>query len=342
MEKRKEINYGICLMRLIYGVLIVCFHFHANWDYYPGPYIFLREMPVAIFLLIAFYLGEPVITGDDKKKKLARIKRLFVPYIFWGAIAWVFNLVMEIVLNLEDRVTLKDLLWQMATGCVEKVNPPMYFLWLAMFFTVFFFVVFKLLKKPVAAVLLMIASFACLWIEYDGRATIFFRTLRYEIMYSVGRIYELIPFAIFGLVIAMTNLVEILKKHRIFFCTVLTVVVPLLLYFRDPLFPRTEQTLAFSGSALFVVSPIIFLWMMILPFERLPKVVKSFIETLSSYSMGVISIHWPLGMFINMAYKSITGTEKTLTMCFIIYMVSWIISFLIGLIPGKLSKMLVK
>ncbi|MCR5097714.1 MAG: acyltransferase [Lachnospiraceae bacterium] len=342
MEKRREINYGICMMRLIYGVLIVCFHFHASWDYYPGPYIFLREMPVAIFLLIAFYLGEPVLVGDNREKKLARMKRLFVPYLFWGVISWIFNLVMEIILNLEDRVTLSDLFWQVATGCVEKVNPPMYFLWLAMLFTLFFIILFKVMDMRVVAVLLMIASFVCLWIEYDGRATIFFRTLRYEIMYSAGRIYELIPFAIFGIVIAMTHLVDQLKKHRALWCILLTIVVPILLYFRDPLFPRTEQTLAFSGSALFVVSPIIFLWMMILPFEKLPKVVKRFIETLSSYSMGVISIHWPLGMFINMAYKNLTGTEKTLTMCFIIYLVSWIISFLIGLIPGKLSKMLVK
>ncbi len=342
MKDTKEINYGICIMRIVFGFLVVCFHFHANWDHYPPVYIFLREMTVPIFLLIAFYLGEPTITGDDHDKKISRMKRLFIPYIFWGAVAWAFTFGMEHLLNIKDGATLSDLPWQLGLGCVESVDPPLYFLWQVMLYTIVFFVLFKLIKKTAAGILLFATTFVCLWIQYDGRATLFFKTFRYEIMYAIGRIYELVPFAIFGIIIAIIGLEDILKKYRAVFCVLFTAAVPMLLYFRDEIFPRPEQTLAFSGVSLFAVSPILFIWMLIMPFEKLPKFAKSFIHTLSDYTMGVFAIHWPLGKFINLVYKNITGTEKSLTLCVIIYLICWIIAYGIGRLPGKLSKMLVK
>ena len=233
MEKRKEINYGICLLRIVFVFLVVCFHFHANWDHYPGPYIYMREMTVPIFLLIAFFLGEPTITGDDGEKKKARMKRLFVPYLFWGVTAWAFTFSMEHLLGIEDGATVSNLPWQVMLGCVEKVDPPLYFLWQVMLYTLVFFVLFKLIKKPAACVLLMATAFVCLWIQYDGRATIFFKTFRYEIMYAIGRIYELLPFAIFGIVIAILNIEGLLKKHRAVSCVVLGAMIPVMLIFRE-------------------------------------------------------------------------------------------------------------
>ena len=342
MGRDKEINYGICLLRIILVFLVVCFHFHANWDHYPGPYIFLREMTVPVFLLVAFYLGEPTITGDDGEKKKSRMVRLFLPYIFWGVGAWVFVYVMEHILAIKDGVTLSELLWQIAFGCVEKVDPPLYFLWQVMLYTLCFFVLFSVLKKRTASVILILLSLLCLWVQYDGRATLFFKTFRYEIMYGVGRIYELLPFAIFGTVIAVFKVDKLLKSKRGIFLVILSILVPLMIFFRDQIFIRPEETLAYSGVSLFVVSPLLFLWFLILPFEKLPGSIKRVIHTMSEYTLGVFAIHWPLGRFINMAYKELTGSERSLTLCVIIYLICWILAYIIGRLPGRLSSMLVK
>ena len=341
-KTEKEMNYGICLMRLLFVFLVVCFHFHANWDYYPPVYIFLREMTVPIFLLIAFYLGEPVITGRDGSKKLSRMKRLFIPYLFWGVAAWVFTYGMQHLLHIKDGASVSDLLWQLMLGCVEKVDPPLYFLWQVMLYTLVFFLLYKLINKYAASVMLLAVACVCLWIQYDGRATLFFKTFRYEIMYAIGRIYELVPYAIFGLAIAVFGVDALLKKRRTVSAVALTVIVPLCLYFRDEIFERPEQTLAFSGVSLFVVSPLLFLWLLILPFEKLPDFLKKPLKLISDHTLGIFAIHWPMGKIFDILYEKVTGTSYTLTECFVIFLISFAISYIIGKLPGRFPKMLVR
>ncbi len=341
-KKNKELNYGICFFRIIAVFFVVCFHFHANWDYYPRSYVFLRELTVPIFLITAFYFSEHIIENGTAHQKLDRIKRLFIPYFFWGLFGFAFTYVIEHHLGIEDGCTLNDLKWQLLLGCVEKIDPPLYFLWMVMFFSLFFYLVFFLFGKKMSAGILAIMAFVCLWIQYDGRLTFFFKTLPYVIMYGIGRIYELIPFAIFGVLIAIIPIIEFLKRHRAFWCVILSIIVPLMVYFREQWFPRSKETLAFSGCALFIVAPIMFLWLYILPFEILPKAVKKVLKVMSDYTLGLFAMHWPLGKIFNIYYEQWTGTKNTLTECFIIFVICWVLAFLIGHIPGKFSKMLVR
>ena len=340
--KKRETNYGICMMRIIFVFLVICFHFHANWDYYPPVYIFLREMTVPVFLLIAFFLGEPVITGDDNTRLIARMKRLFIPYLFWGVASWVCIMIVQKPLALDPQIGISELLWQLAFGCVEPVNPPLYYLWMLMIFTLLFVVIYKIVGKKASCILLAASAIVCLFIQYDGRATIFFKGFRYEIMYSVGRIYELIPYAIMGFVLSAMGVYMILMKHRAAAISVLTVAVPLLLYFRDDIFPRPGETLAFSGVSQFVTAPLLFLWFLILPIELLPKWIKNTLKFVSDYTLGIFAIHWPLGKIFDIFYERATNTSHSLTECVIIFVLSFVIVYLIGRLPGKLPKMLVR
>ncbi len=328
-------------MRIFFVFMVVCFHFHANWDSYPEVYIFLRELAVPVFLVIAFFLGEHTIEGDDTNKKKARMQRLFIPYIFWGVIMYAATLFVEHLLNKTDGAKVNELPWQLLTGCVESIDPPLFYLWEVMLFTLLGFVLFGMFKKPIPCIILAVLSVVCLWIQYDGRLTLFMKGFRYEIMYTFGRIPELLPFAALGMVISATGFYSLLRRYRVPSCVLLTVLVPLLLIFRDRIFVRPEQTLAYAGIALFVTAPLMFLWMALLPFEKLPVAVRVFIDTISEYTMGVFAIHWPLGKLLNMIYREMTGMEKTLWLCVIIFLISWIIAFAISRIPGRFSKMLV-
>ena len=91
-----------------------------------------------------------------------------------------------------------------------------------------------------------------------------------------------------------------------------------------------------------MVSPIFFLWMLILPFEKLPELLKKPLKLVSDHTLGIFAIHWPLGKIFDIFYEKIMGTSYTLTECFVIFLISFAISYIIGRLPGKLPKMLVR
>ena len=191
-------------MRIFFVFMVVCFHFHSNWDSYPGVYIFLRELAVPVFLVIAFFLGEHTMESDDGEKKKARMQRLFIPYIIWGIIMFAATYFVEHLIGKTDGAKVGELPWQVLVCCVESIDPPLFYLWEVMLFTLLGFALFKIFKKPLPCIILALLSAGCLWIQYDGRGTLFMKGFRYEIMYTFGRVPGLLPFAAFGMVISAT------------------------------------------------------------------------------------------------------------------------------------------
>ncbi len=179
--KVREKNTGLCLIRILAAFLVVCFHFHSNRDHYPRPYIFLRELAVSMFLIMSFYLGKKTIFSTDTAGQKKKLKRQLVPYLFWGAAAWCYMFIAGNLLNLTEHVTPGNLIWQILTGCVENVDPPLWYLWQSMALMLLFILIYRIFKEKATVVILLSLVVICYILQYTGINFNFFSGQRYEI-----------------------------------------------------------------------------------------------------------------------------------------------------------------
>ena len=339
MEKR--INYGISISRILFSFFIICFHFHRNWSSYPVVYIFLRELAVPVFLIIAFFLGSKVVFSDNITVLVRRIKRLLLPYLFWGIFSWIICILADRILKGDSSISIRDLIWQVCTGSVEAINPVCWYLWDLMFLTICIWLLHRFFGKNVTQLLLVVISVCCLILQYDGCICRYCGELCYELRFITGRLFEIFPFATMGLLFSENKLVAKMEGKRNVWIIVLGLALAIMLPLKDILFVKPQYTMAYAGLANVIVAPILFLFMYLFPFAKIGDKLKKIIGGIAKYTMGVFLSHWIVGNIFNDVLSKMNRTQYTFTGCIIIFILSWGISFMIAKIPLKHSEQFV-
>jgi peptidoglycan/LPS O-acetylase OafA/YrhL len=201
-----------------------------------------------------------------------RIKRLFIPLVFWSGVGFLFN---------PKLFSFKNTMLQIFTGKV--VDTPLYYLNVLILFTFVYWLI-TFLPQKIRTPLHFIIIISALSLDYSGISFRFFNPMIEQIKRSYGQIVELIKYASLGILFA--TLAKQNKKTLVLFC--LTVISLLLSVFYK--FPETYG-FNYSGANLFIGTIFVLSLALLIGDLKLPEKINKFISMVGAYSFGVYLFH---------------------------------------------------
>ena len=185
--QQKFLNPGISFLRIIMCVGVVAQHF--------GHGLLAFNTAVPVFMTLVFVCSS---IPDNVEGLAKRMKRCLLPFWFWGIAGLV---VWPIVTTIEWdwRILAKRFLAQMLLG--SSLNSPLYFIFIMLCFTVFFFAIFKVLRGKNGIWFITCCLFIAFFMQYSGINYSFFSRCPQGSGYVLGRIFELMPYAIAGILL---------------------------------------------------------------------------------------------------------------------------------------------
>lgn len=231
---------------------------------------------VPLFIILSFYLMSKFFTETPPPFTVAltRVKRFLVPFLFWSMVAFLVH---------PEAITLRNIGFQLFTGGV--VNVPLYYLIIMALFTIFFWTLtcFRLSLRIGTMLLLTLLMF---YLQYSGINYNFFSHVYPAIMYCYGRIVELLPFAVTGILLgflvrrktnAQTFMLVTAAIGGLFFAAQTTIQPP---------------GIDYSGSVFYFGGVFIFMYFLLVRAFRLPEAIEQKITLLGLYSFGVYVSHY--------------------------------------------------
>ena len=342
MIGKKRINIGLELLRIWMSFEVILVHYWAHDRGIPSKYLKIfvdtKMLAVVVFMLVAFILSSDMIMNGTKEKIYSRFERLAVPYVGWAVIYWLIYCLMDLILKTDYVNGIGDLGWQLLFGSSPNLNAQMWYQFNLILLTVLFIIVFRCLKKHVLFVSGMM-MIGCLILQYSNINGTIFLECPYEIIFPIGRICEMFPYACLGIFIGKSGIMEWLKKHTvktIIGCIFLFVLVGKYMLFVTP------AGYGYAGLNSLVITVFIVTTFYVLPFERLPQILSKGICFFSQYSLGVFAIHFMIGKLVNIYVCPRLGwMDNTFRGCILIYIISFLICFLLSKIPYKWCKRMV-
>lgn len=333
-----KINYGFSLLKLLLAFEVVLGHF-CNWKEYNTlflwPFKELVSLAVPCFMIMSFYLATKSFLVRDDNKYKTRLYRLVMPQIGWAIIYWIVLLVLDVVFKSGIHVGISNLLWQLFTGHDTVLNPSMWYQIEIILITIVFYNLFKRLNNKGGYISIVVLMLACYALQYSGINLMLFKDLRFELKYPLGRIAEMIPYAVIGITLKYFDILEKLKKYRY-------IIMPLCVFLFLQGFNIAwydMKDFGFSG----LCKPYLAIWIILfayyVPLEYLPDSIKRIILVISDYTLGIYCVHrltnYLLAIFV--PGLNLLSFEK----CILIYILSYIICFLLSLVPNKHIKSLI-
>lgn len=333
-----KINYGFSLLKMLLAFEVLLGHF-ANWKQYDTilmwPFRELVSLAVPCFVILSFYLMARSFLSRDEGKFRTRLIRLLIPQVGWAVIYYVIYLLLDLFLHTGITDGPQDLFWQTLTGHSRNLNPSMWYQVDVIVISIIFYYIFKYLddrKGYLALIGLMVFSY---FMQLSGINKALFGGLEFELKYPLGRILEMIPFAVIGFSLKYFDILEKLKKYRYLIMPLCLIVA--FIGFNIP-WP-TYDDFGFSGFAKPYLALCIVPFAFMCPFEYLPLVLKKFILKITDYSLGIYCIHRLINMLLTVFFPNIS--LLSFERCIMLYIICYIACQLIDLIPNKTIKQLV-
>lgn len=337
-----SLNVGWMLLRPLLCFEVILEHFWHVGDGVSAwqlPFDYMLSLAVPVFLFIAFFLGEKHISAGESGYMRKRVWRLAWPLAGWALIYAAVIIPMRRLSHSPQIPTWIDVVWQAVTGHSPVLNPSMWFQSVLLFITVAFFLTFRKLSRQTAMVLLCLLCGAFLF-EYSGLNEYLFGNLRFELKYPLGRIAEMIPFAVMGYACSRFSLLERSPLGRVASVIIFMVIAILAMI---PL--HGDKNAGFGYSNIFYIPAAVGLavamWYM--PFPRIGRKTMTVLKFLSSFTLGIYCVH-RLVMLV-LKYTIAHGMMPridTFCLCILAYILSFIFCWLLSRIPSKYARNLVK
>lgn len=234
----------------------------------------LWSYTVPIFMTLSFFFMNKYFSQMKLSFSivLARIKRLFLPLIFWSGVGFILN---------PKLFSIKNAFLQILTGKV--VNTPLYYLDILILFTLIYWLITYLPQK-LRTPLHFLIIIAALTLDYSGISFRFFNPMINEVKRSYGQIVELIKYSSLGILFATLNKQN---KKTIFLFFLIVISFFIMTYYK---FPETHG-FNYSGANLFVGTIFTLSLSLLIGNFSLPSKTGQFINILGAYSFGVYLFH---------------------------------------------------
>ena len=221
-----KFNYGISILKVLLAFSVISTHCFNKNSTKNKIVLFLtknRRIHVPSFIIISFYFLSNNFVSFNLNYLLRRIKRILMPYIFWPIIIWIIS----IIFNLKKKDekfpdSYQELKLQLLWGSL--FIPQFWFQWDLMAITFVFYIIIQIFRKHSLFILQLLLIMAYIS-QYSSHYSNYFTKFPLYNKYTIGRILELIPFAISGFIFGFYKFFNIIKKNK-----VKTVILSIVIY----------------------------------------------------------------------------------------------------------------
>lgn len=337
-SKYDKINYGLSLLKMLLAFEVLLGHF-ADWKEYDPRYVWpfreLVSLAVPCFVIISFFFLANSFLSRDEGKFKSRMEKLLIPQIGWAFIYYVIYLVIDLTLHVGLHEGFMDLVWQLLTGHSRYLNATMWYQVDIIVISFIFYLIFKFFDNKKALVTLLLLMLFCYFLQISGINVALFGELIFELKYPLGRIAEVIPFAVIGFLIQYFKVFDRIKRYRYIIMPLCVVLFMAGFYVPWPVF----KDFGFSGFAKPYLALCIVTFAYMVPLEYVSLSIKKAILTISNYSLGIYCIHRLINTLMNVFVPSfqIGSFER----CIVLYIVCYFVCMLIDKIGNKKISSLV-
>lgn len=307
------------LLRIILTVLVVNVHIRIITGVKSNILEPLTWHTVPLFIILSFFFF-------SNKSLILRIKRLFLPFIFWSIIGFTIH---------PNLISPDNLLLQLLTGHV--VNTPLYYLVLLACFTIIHGLINRLTNNLKVLIYTLIISIALL-LEYSAINFNFFSPMVTVVEKSYGRFVELIKFVPVGLSFGYFN--KKISNKNIFLYLSLVFLIIFFAVYKIPV----ASDFHFSGLKTLTGSISIFSFVLWLSNLKINFILNRFISAFGEYSFGVYLSHYLLLEVLLKIFPAIKSfivfNQFLFLFCFVIF--CYLFCFLFDFITQKKFSFLIK
>lgn len=291
---------------------------------------------VPVFMIIAFYLSAKTIEEQDPEKVRNRFIRLIIPQVGWAIICWTVYVLTDIIFMHKLSHTLLDLLIAIISGCRQDTNPSTWFQCVLIILTAIYCLVFKLCKRETAWKCVYASFVVALLIQASGFYFDFFADKPYEIMNTIGRIFEVMPFASVGMILRHINVYEKLKDKRS-----IVIVASLVLFIIGFYIPFPQFKGFFEGLYPIYMGIMLFIFFLFLPLEDVTDKSRSIILQVTRYTLGIYCAHRLVYGIMEIIYELLGLNIPNFSRCLLTYLACYVMSFVFTLLPGNFFRKMV-
>lgn len=339
----RKYNYGICLLKIFMCFEVVCCHFWNSNSIpaYLKPFSIFRTSAVPVFVCITFVFSYKIIEKSNADLLTKRLKRLYVPHVIWAIIYWLIYSMLAVWRNLGD-ISFSELVWQIGTGHSEKLNPSMWYQIDIIIILLLLYISHKKLSEKMYKRLLYGCLLGSYFFQYSMINYELFEDLRYELMYPLGRILEILPVAIVGLLLVKEDVLTKFKKKWKYSLpiTLIALMLSYCIWKVDRVICR--QGFGYTGFGFLGIAVSLVVFSYALPFENLPEIIKNIIVICSRYTFGIYCMHRLVAKLITITLDLNQNQISSFAFCVCVYSVSFFIAILISRIDWKWAKGIVE
>lgn len=354
----KKINVGLNLLRIVLTLGVVMDHFWWTADPLAltgfDKFLWqLRTLAVPAFMTMTFFFAAKWFAIGDRAWLKKRYFRLYEPFIFWAVVSYLAVLLIS-RFDPSYSASFTDFLWQIALGHSERLYLTQFWFHTdLLILTGVVFAAFRLVRIQKAHVYIALAAIAVGYtVQYsDATLMVLFGWMPYEAKYPLGRVFVMLPYVGAGLLLASAKerLDAAAPGVRLAIAAMGAWLVGWVVY--CPVAPRPPSVVGYEGVSMSLIAWGMMALFYYIPFDRLPASFTKAVLFLSKYCMGVYCIHHLIGKLL---FDHVFCLERTQTaewgaltnapgwFWLLLWAFSYLVCWLISLIPGKFSKRIVE
>lgn len=287
----------IDMYRIILCFCVVLQHVPYNLNHLGIGTLVVNAVPQ--FILLSFFLCGKYFFNEkpvDVNYLKRRVLRLGIPYVFWGVVTLIlYYTVFYGVSICSNYGFIKNMILQILFG--HTVDEPLYYLMIIIYFTVIMFI-FSYVKLKLRILLMATSIIISLVLQYSNLNYVMFSNVIYNCKYTLGRIVELLPYAITGILLNYESEKYNFKLSRsiLDFVICITIILQLLLANKGRI-----NGFGYQGVNLYIFNSILFFCIMkystYVKFNKV-GILNMIICKLAPLTMGIYYIHFVVNTII--------------------------------------------
>ena len=316
--KKNKRNYGIEILRMVAAFFVIIYHIYKPKNITQKKFIIKHGFHVPTFLIISFYYLNYNLINRKVDKIKERLERLLIPYLFYPIIIYIIYNFLYTFFHFEKlRINLYQLIIQFIVG--RPIHSVLWFQFNLILITVLFYIIAFIFKSYYLPFLQILGILSYL-LQFSNINYNYFKEYKVYITYSVGYFAETLPIAVTGLFISFIDIINIAKKKC--FPNVILFIFFFFFLFKYEIFSsfngfeKQGILLNIEAVSFFVIFSLI----------QLDKKILICIKYLTSYTPGVYFLHTKVYLIFKNKISFVKN--QTLLGCLIIYLISYLISFI--------------
>jgi len=324
---------GVQILRFYMAFMVASSHLGGTplvkW---LGIFYIFQPFHVPVFMLLSFLLCGRYFLSPTKELVRKRLLRILIPFVTWGILSYFLCLILW-------PISFSTLVNQLFTG--YPLNNALWYLATSLWICILFWIIRIIADKKAFLIVITILSVACIVSQYTGLNYSLFNDLPYNIKFTIGRCFEMIPYATIGIFLSMAvpYLDALDRKYHLLLFFGAGILMATIVAIRTFFISYRPQGFDYPGAYLIVVAILLVLTAYTNPINFVQnEKFKSIVDRITSYTLGVFCMHIVIGRFVEWAFISLQWETYTTVMVLVTYAICYALSFLISLIPNKYIK----